>query len=246
VCDRWRQVAGQRKIDLASARLAGVSRSEFPGRNPANLSEPTFRKLSRRLLPVKNVATALGFIGFLKPRPISPNLKNSVRLQIFARDSQPNLGFAPRRGNRCLFHWRQASPRFERCAALSNVGRVRPGETARELCELSFDLLSPVVTGGIPCEMVQTSDFPVLRAGRNCIESGLASAGKWFPATMISAHAPDWVLAPSPRNELCQSSFSASNPPAGTTPLPAKGFALHEKRDAHQCPPTGGEPDCHR
>lgn len=245
MCDRWRQVAGQRKVDLASARLVGASRSDFPGRHAATLSEPTFRKLFPQcLLPVKNVATALGFMVVLKSRPVSVH-PDSVRLPMFARGSQPNSGLEARRVMRSLFLWRSTSRCFEQCFPLSNIPIVAAANETQDDPESPNELLSPVVMGVSPCDRVPATDFLVFRTGRNRVEFGPFSAARRLPTARSLAHAPDWVQVDLTDSERNLSSSSQSNAPAGTSPMPAKGFVLHEKRDAHQCPPTGGEPDCH-
>ncbi|MDB5387918.1 MAG: hypothetical protein JWM11_3564 [Planctomycetaceae bacterium] len=244
MCDRWRQVAGQRKIDLAPARLVGVSRSDFHGQYAASLSEPTFRKLSNCLVPVKNVATALGLWVSLKSRPVALRL-NSVRVPIFARDSQPNPGFEPRQDAYDFSHWLAMAQTLERRTPRSNVSRRVPVSQTQKYSESSNFRPTSMVTGGQRCERVPSTSFPVLRTGRNCMATGLISSDKRLPKTMTLAHAPDWVWEDLPFSERHLRSLSVLSPPAGTTPMPAKGSILHEKRDAHQCPPTGGEPDRH-
>jgi hypothetical protein len=248
VCNRWRQVAGQWKIDLAPARLAVASRCEIPGPYPANLSEPTSRDLSRfalkRRIPAKNVATALGFVAALKSRPAA-HQSNSVRLPLFAWASQPKWDFESRRDKRYFFRWQMTGSFAERIASAS-LSKFIPETKTQALHESSRDLLRSVVTSGFSCRRLRSFDPFAFGAGRNRLEFGPLLAGIRPLKTMVLAHAPNWVLADLPFDDLVYCSSFASNSPRGTTPMPAKGISLHEKRDAHQCSPTGGEPDCHR
>ena len=247
MCDRWRQVAGQRKNDLALARLVGVSRSEVPGHSLANLSEPTFRKL----IPVKNVATALGFTTVPK-FPEDSHCLNSVRFSARMAGHQPQQSTESGRSRRFFFPRGTMIRAFEWQRPFSKTLSVVSVQEAYQLRESSNDLPGPMTLGGNYCGMLLLAGFHSLRkisrgesSGTsttvyrrpNCamrkrtkcvpnrVETRLRSAVRWLPEMMVLAHAPNWVLVDWRFGGRIQRSPGIVNPPAGNTPMPVKGSA---------------------